>query len=65
MLGITLVNVIPAIKPHKGGPEPSAGIGATKAVFWAFMYLTVGNNVSCVHIWCGPSYFTASRSMSA
>jgi hypothetical protein len=42
MLGITLVNVIPAIKPTKGGPEPPAGIGATKGVFWAFMYLTVG-----------------------
>jgi hypothetical protein len=43
MLGITLVNVIPAIKPMKGGPEPPAGMGATKGVFWAFMYLTVGS----------------------
>jgi hypothetical protein len=41
MLGITLVNIIPAIKPMKGGPEPPAGISATKGVFWAFMYLTV------------------------
>jgi hypothetical protein len=64
MLGITLVNVIPAIKPMKGGPPPPAGMGATKGVFWAFMYLTVrGNVVSagmitrrpeiCLRISCG------------
>jgi hypothetical protein len=65
MLGITLVNVIPAIKPHKGGPEPPAGIGATKGVFWAFMYLTVGRHrdaslciimhyqQTCLSIGCG------------
>lgn len=47
MLGITLVNVIPAIKPIKGGPEPPAGIGATKGVFWAFMYLTVSPTLHC------------------
>uniref|UniRef100_A0A383VGU9 Major facilitator superfamily (MFS) profile domain-containing protein n=1 Tax=Tetradesmus obliquus TaxID=3088 RepID=A0A383VGU9_TETOB len=63
MLGITLVNVIPAIKPIKGGPEPPAGIGATKGVFWAFMYLTAlgsGGIKPCVSSFGGDQFKESS-----
>lgn len=33
MLGITLVNVIPAIAPSKTA-QPPAGIDATRSIFW-------------------------------
>lgn len=63
MLGITLVNIIPAIKPMKGGPEPPAGIGATKGVFWAFMYLTAlgsGGIKPCVSSFGGDQFKESS-----
>lgn len=50
MLGITLANLIPAIKPVEGGPEPPAGLHTTKSVFWAFMYLTVSSTCAVGHL---------------
>lgn len=59
MLGITLVNLIPSIKPTKGGPDPPAGMDTTKAVFWAFMYLTAlgsGGIKPCVSSFGGDQF---------
>jgi hypothetical protein len=39
MLGITLVNLIPGIKPT-ADHSPPAGLDATRNVFWASMYFT-------------------------
>jgi hypothetical protein len=39
MLGITLVNLIPGIKPTADHPPP-AGLDATRNMFWASMYFT-------------------------
>lgn len=39
MLGITMVNLIPGIKPT-ADHTPPAGMDATRNVFWASMYFT-------------------------
>ena len=39
MLGITMVNLIPGIKPTADHP-PATGMEATRNVFWASMYFT-------------------------
>jgi hypothetical protein len=39
MLGITLVNLIPGVKPT-ADHAPPAGMDATRGVFWASMYFT-------------------------
>eukprot|EP00878_Enallax_costatus_P032004 GHUV01035089.1.p1 GENE.GHUV01035089.1~~GHUV01035089.1.p1 ORF type:complete len:302 (+),score=57.47 GHUV01035089.1:596-1501(+) len=59
MLGITLVNTIPSIKPIQGGPEPPAGIHTTMSVFWAFMYVTAlgsGGIKPCVSSFGGDQF---------
>lgn len=60
MLGITLVNLIPALRPIRGGvPPPPAGINATRSAFWAFMYLTAlgaGGIKPCVSSFGGDQF---------
>ncbi|KAF8073093.1 NPF8.3 [Scenedesmus sp. PABB004] len=59
MGGITLVNIIPALKPVKGGPDPPAGMNATRGAFWAFMYLTAvgsGGIKPCVSSFGGDQF---------
>lgn len=58
MLGITLVNVLPAIKPGRDAPPP-AGLPVTQAVFWVFMYLTAlgsGGIKPCVSTFGGDQF---------
>jgi solute carrier family 15 (peptide/histidine transporter), member 3/4 len=58
MLGITLVNLIPALRPVRGG-MPLAGIATTQGVFWLFMYLTAlgsGGIKPCVSSFGGDQF---------
>jgi dipeptide/tripeptide permease len=40
MLGITVVNLIPSIKPQFNAPPANGSYDLTRALFWLFMYLT-------------------------
>eukprot|EP00879_Flechtneria_rotunda_P000926 GHRR01001055.1.p1 GENE.GHRR01001055.1~~GHRR01001055.1.p1 ORF type:complete len:523 (+),score=105.75 GHRR01001055.1:1216-2784(+) len=58
MLGITLVNLIPALKPL-AGITPPVGMSATRDIFWAFMYLTAlgsGGIKPCVSSFGGDQF---------
>lgn len=64
MLGITLVNLIPALKPSRDGPPPPAGMDATRGAFWAFMYLTAlgsGGIKPCVSSFGGDQFRESSE----
>lgn len=37
--GTTAVNIVPSLKPQFNAPPASGSYGATRALFWAFMYL--------------------------
>ncbi|KAF8061421.1 APC8 [Scenedesmus sp. PABB004] len=59
MLGITLVNVLPATAPVAGGDPPPAGLGVVRGVFWLFMYLTAlgsGGIKPCVSTFGGDQF---------
>jgi peptide/histidine transporter 3/4 len=48
MLGVTLVNVIPATKPQMLKP-PQSGYNITRGVFWVMMYLVaIVSGLCCV-----------------
>lgn len=58
MLGITMVNLIPGIKPA-ADHAPAAGLEATQGVFWASMYLTAlggGGIKPCVSSFGGDQF---------
>lgn len=58
MLGISLVNLLPALKPTREAPPP-AGLDVTRRVFWAFMYLTAlgsGGIKPCVSSFGGDQF---------
>lgn len=62
MLGITLLNLIPAVKPSRDAVPP-AGLDVTRAVFWAFMYLTAlgsGGIKPCVSSFGGDQFRESS-----
>jgi dipeptide/tripeptide permease len=40
MLGITVVNLIPSIKPQYNAPPANGSYDLTRSLFWLFMYLT-------------------------
>ncbi|WIA14658.1 hypothetical protein OEZ85_003160 [Tetradesmus obliquus] len=62
MLGITLVNLLPQIRPLRDAAPP-AGLATTQAVFWVFMYLTAlgsGGIKPCVSSFGGDQFKESS-----
>ncbi|KAF6260843.1 POT family-domain-containing protein [Scenedesmus sp. NREL 46B-D3] len=62
MLGITMVNLLPQIKPSRDA-APLAGLATTQAVFWVFMYLTAlgsGGIKPCVSSFGGDQFRESS-----
>ena len=58
MLGITLVNLIPSMKPGFETP-PENGYGPSRAMFWVFMYLVAlgaGGIKPCVSSFGGDQF---------
>jgi peptide/histidine transporter 3/4 len=62
MLGITLVNVIPSVKPSKDSLPP-AGMDTTRTIFWVFMFVTAlgtGGIKPCVSAFGGDQFVESS-----
>jgi peptide/histidine transporter 3/4 len=62
MLGITLVNLLPSVRPDRPSPG-HAPLDATRSAFWASMYFTAlgsGGIKPCVSSFGGDQFREAS-----